>query len=184
MKAVADANQELRGVFTVDWNQPAPDASLRPLIPTQVVLALIELFHPAKGITLSILRQPLGASDFALEDYSYDDLSPGQKDPELKRFSIDHDRAYLIPILREALALNPNLKIMASPWSAPGWMKTSDSLIKGTLLPSSYAPLSRYFVKYIKAYEAAGIPIYAVTTGRAHTSTQFTGSAKAYFAYR
>ena len=124
---------------------------------------LVELFHPAKGIALSILRQPMGASDFALEDYSYDDLSPGQKDPELKRFSIDHDRAYLIPILHEALALNPNLKIMASPWSAPGWMKTSDSLIKGTLLPSSYAPLSQYFVKYVKAYEAAGVPIYAVT---------------------
>ena len=124
---------------------------------------LVELFHPAKGIALSILRQPMGASDFALEDYSYDDLSPGQKDPELKRFSIDHDRAYLIPILHEALALNPNLKIMASPWSAPGWMKTSDSLIKGTLLPSSYEPLSQYFVKYVKAYEAAGVPIYAVT---------------------
>jgi glucosylceramidase len=124
---------------------------------------LVELFHPTKGIGLSILRQPMGASDFALEDYSYDDVPPGQKDPELKRFSIDHDRAYLIPILREALALNPNLKIMASPWSAPGWMKTSDSLIKGTLLPSSYAPLSQYFVKYVKAYEAAGIPIYAIT---------------------
>src|SRR5439155_18769656 len=87
---------------------------------------------------------------------------PGRKDPELKRFSIDHDRAYLIPILREALALNPNLKIMASPWSAPGWMKTSDSLIGGTLLPSSYAPLYRYFVKYVRSYEAAGIPIYYV----------------------
>ena len=124
---------------------------------------LVDLFHPAKGIALSILRQPMGASDFALADYSYDDLPPGQKDPELKRFSIDRDRAHLIPILRQALALNPNLKIMASPWSPPGWMKTSDSLIGGTLLPSSYAPLSRYFVKYVRAYEAAGIPIYAVT---------------------
>ena len=124
---------------------------------------LVKLFHPTKGAGLSILRQPMGASDFALEHYSYDDLPPGEKDPELKRFSIDHDRAYLIPILREALAINPHLKIIATPWSPPGWMKTSDSLIQGALLPSAYAALSRYFVKYVKSYEAAGVPIYAVT---------------------
>src|SRR5690242_3362361 len=89
------------------------------------------LFSPTKGIGLSILRQPMGASDFALSDYSYDDLPPApflgqalnqppgqgsgqasmQSDPQLQHFSIDHDRAYIIPILREALALNPNLKI-------------------------------------------------------------------------
>ena len=121
------------------------------------------LFSPSKGMGLSVLRQPMGASDFALEDYSYDDVSRGESDPELKKFSIDHDRAYIIPILREALALNPNLKIIATPWSAPGWMKTSGSMIQGSLLPTAYAPLAKYFVKYVQAYEAAGIPIYAVT---------------------
>ena len=90
------------------------------------------LFSPSKGMGLSVLRQPMGASDFALEDYSYDDVSRGESDPELKKFSIDHDRAYIIPILREALALNPNLKIIATPWSAPGWMKTSGSMIQGS----------------------------------------------------
>ena len=103
------------------------------------------------------------ASDFALDDYSYDDLPAGQTDPDLKKFSIAHDEAYIIPVLREALAVNPHLRIVASPWSAPGWMKTSDSLIGGHLLPAAYPPLAKYFVKFVQSYEAAGIPIYAVT---------------------
>jgi glucosylceramidase len=121
------------------------------------------LFDPKKGIGLSILRQPMGASDFALKDYSYDDLPPGQTDPDMEHFSIDHDREQIIPILREALALNSNLKIIGSPWSPPGWMKTSGSMIKGTLLPSAYAPLAKYFVRYVQAYEASSVPIFAVT---------------------
>jgi glucosylceramidase len=126
--------------------------------------ALEMLFSPTKGIGLSILRQPMGSSDFAaLEDYTYDDMPPGQTDPELKHFSIDRDRAYIIPLLRQALALSPNLKIVASPWSPPGWMKTSGSMIQGALLPSAYGPLAQYFVKYVQSYEAAGVPIYAVT---------------------
>src|SRR5215472_18117892 len=87
--------------------------------------AMQMLFSPTKGIGLSVLRQPMGASDFALSAYSYDDLPSGVPlvpgDPDLKHFSIDHDRAYILPLLREALTLNPNLKIMASPWSPPGW---------------------------------------------------------------
>ena len=125
--------------------------------------ALQMLFSREKGIGLSVLRQPMGASDFALEDYSYDDMPRGETDPELKHFSIDHDRAYIIPILRDAFALNPQLKIIASPWSPPGWMKTSGSMIQGALLPSAYAPLANYFVKFVQAYEAVGIPVYAVT---------------------
>jgi len=121
------------------------------------------LFDRKKGIGLGILRQPMGASDFALRSYTYDDLPPGQTDPNMKSFSIEHDRAYIIPILRRSLALNPNLKIIGSPWSPPGWMKTSGSTIEGTLLPSAFAPLAKYFVKYVQAYEASGVPIFAVT---------------------
>jgi glucosylceramidase len=121
------------------------------------------LFDRKKGIGLSMMRQPMGASDFALKDYTYDDMPQGQTDPDMKQFSVDHDREQIIPILREALAVNPNLKIIASPWSAPGWMKTSGSMIQGTLLPSAYAPLAKYFVRYVQAYEASGVPIFAVT---------------------
>ena len=135
----------------------------KKLTDAQRKAALEMLFDPEKGIGLSVLRQPMGASDFALQDYSYDDMPPGETDPELRKFSIDHDRAYIIPILREARALNPQLRIIASPWSPPGWMKTSDSMIRGALLPSAYEALAKYFVDYVKAYEAARIPIYAIT---------------------
>jgi len=121
------------------------------------------LFDAKKGIGLSVLRQPMGASDFALTDYSYDDTTGGEKDPKLAKFSIEHDRAYVIPLLKEALALNPNLKIIASPWSPPGWMKTSRSMIRGALLPEAYPAFANYFVKFIKAYAEAGVPIYAIT---------------------
>jgi glucosylceramidase len=125
--------------------------------------ALQKLFDPKQGIGLSLLRQPMGSSDFALDDYSYDDLPAGETDPELRKFSIEKDQRYILPILREALALNPDLKIMATPWSPPGWMKTSQSMIQGSLLPSAYQPLANYFVHFVQAYEKAGVPIYAVT---------------------
>jgi glucosylceramidase len=121
------------------------------------------LFDRKKGIGLSMLRQPMGASDFALKDYTYDDMPSGQTDPDMKRFSIDYDREQIIPILHEILALNRNLKIIGSPWSPPAWMKTPDSMIKGTLLPTVYASLAKYFVRYVQAYQASGIPIFAVT---------------------
>jgi len=133
------------------------------LTPAQRKETLQMLFSREKGIGLSVLRQPMGASDFALAAYSYDDLPDGQRDPKLMHFSIEHDRAYILPILREALALNPKLKIIGSPWSPPGWMKTSGSLLQGALLPEAYAPLARYFVRYVEEYRASGIPVYAVT---------------------
>ena len=120
---------------------------------------MTELFSPDKGIGLSMLRQPMGASDFAVNgSYSYDDMPPGQTDPGLSAFSIDHDRAYIIPRLRDALRINPGLTLMANPWSAPGWMKTSDSMITGSLKPEYYDAYAKYFVKFLKGYGAAGLP--------------------------
>ena len=123
-----------------------------------------ELFSPGEGIGLSMLRQPMGASDFAVEKaYSYDDQPPGQSDPDLSDFSIRHDRAYILPRLREALALNPRLSFMASPWSAPGWMKSSGSMIKGWLRPDYHQAYADYFARFIKAYRRAGIPTHYVS---------------------
>src|SRR6202035_5614264 len=93
------------------------------LYTTQRKELLAKLSDPIHGIGLSFIRQPMGASDFALDDYSYDDLPPGQTDPDMQHFSIAHDQSYIIPVLREALALNHHLKIVATPWSPPGWMK-------------------------------------------------------------
>ncbi len=111
------------------------------------------------GIGLSFIRNPMGASDLARFHYSYDDLPAGQTDPTLASFSIAHDLADIVPLVQQARALNPQLVVMATPWSPPGWMKTSGSLIGGSLLASAYAPFANYFVKYIQAYQAAGIPI-------------------------
>jgi glucosylceramidase len=133
------------------------------LTPAQRTALLKQLFDPKQGIGLAILRQPMGSSDFSLTEYSYDDMASGESDPEMKHFTIDRDRQYILPVLREALAVNPKLKIIASPWSPPGWMKTSGSMIGGTLLPSSFSPLARYFVRFVQSYEAAGVPIFAVT---------------------
>jgi glucosylceramidase len=122
-----------------------------------------KLFDKNEGIGISMLRQPMGASDFALNVYSYDDMDKGKKDYDLKSFSINHDKAYIIPVLKQALSINKDIKIMASPWSAPGWMKDSNSMITGTLKSDSYSTYANYFVKFIKAYESEGIPIYAIT---------------------
>lgn len=131
---------------------------------TQREAVMSALFSPTEGIGVSITRIPMGASDFVNGPaYTYDDMPPGQTDPQLAHFSIDHDRAYIIPSLQDALEINPDLKIMASPWSAPAWMKTSDELGHGSLLPEFYSVYAEYFVKFIQAYEAEGIPIHAIT---------------------
>ncbi|HET9698086.1 MAG TPA: carbohydrate-binding protein, partial [Terriglobales bacterium] len=108
------------------------------------------------GIGLSFLRNPMGASDIARTHYSYDD---GNEDPTLANFSIAHDQVDVLPLTLQAKQLNPQLKVMANPWSPPGWMKSSGSMKTGSLMPSMYGPFANYFVKYIEAYKAAGVDI-------------------------
>ncbi len=117
------------------------------------------LFDHTNGIGLSFIRNPMGASDITRFDYSYDELPSGQTDPTLANFSIAHDLVDIVPLVKRAKQINPQLKIMANPWSPPDWMKTSDSMTGGFLLASEYTPFSNYFVKYIQAYAAQGIPI-------------------------
>ena len=124
---------------------------------------LQELFGRNPGLGLSFTRLTMGASDFSLHQYSYDDMPAGQTDSALVHFAIDSNRAYLLPVVQRAFAINPQLTIMASPWSPPGWMKTTGSLIGGTLRPEAYASLADYFRRYVEAYAAAGVPIQAIT---------------------
>lgn len=123
-----------------------------------------DLFSP-NGIRMNFIRLPMGASDFALDSYTYNDLPAGQTDPELKQFTIQRDERYVIPILKEAFQLNPDIKLMGSPWTAPAWMKTKkNQTLHGGELDSQYLEVyARYFVKFIKAYAEHGLPIYAVT---------------------
>src|SRR5215469_16047385 len=116
-----------------------------------------DLFTRAgEGIGLSFMRTPMAASDIARTQYSYDDNN-GQGDPTLANFSVAHDQADIIPIIVQAQQLNPQMKLMANPWSPPGWMKTSGSMVGGGLLSSMYSPWASYFVKYLNAYQAAGV---------------------------
>jgi glucosylceramidase len=125
--------------------------------------AMRSLFDPVSGIGVSFLRQPVGSSDFtaAAAHYTYDDVAAGQTDLALKHFSIAHDEAQILPLLRRAKQLNPQLSVMATPWSPPAWMKDGDSLIGGRLKddPRIYAAYARYLVKFVQAYAKAGVAI-------------------------
>ena len=110
---------------------------------------------------LSVGRIPIGASDYSTAAYSYDD---GAADPDLKRFSIDRDLDYVLPTLRAALSANPDLFLFGSPWSPPGWMKYSNSMLGGNIRPEHIPTYARYFQKFVEAYAAAGVTVRAVTT--------------------
>lgn len=123
-----------------------------------------QIFSPTNGIGMSYLRIPMGASDFtASGHYTYNDLPINQTDIPQDNFSIAHDQQYIIPQLQQAKALNPDLSIMASPWSAPAWMKSNKSLIGGTLNPQYYSSYATYFEKFIDAYAAEGLTIDSVS---------------------
>lgn len=125
---------------------------------------LQELFSTeGGGIGVSYLRVSIGASDLDAEVFSYDDVPSGQTDVNLDNFSLDPDRANLIPVLKEILAIEPDLKILGSPWSPPVWMKTNKAAKGGSLLPEYYEAYANYFVKYVQGMEDEGIPIDAIT---------------------
>jgi glucosylceramidase len=138
-------------------------AVLYRLDPADRDAAMRSLFDPRAGIGVSFLRQPVGSSDFtaAAQHYTYDDVPAGQTDFALRHFSIAHDEAQILPLLRRAKQLNPRLSVMATPWSPPAWMKTGDSLVGGRLKddPRIYDAYARYLVKFVRAYAAAGVPI-------------------------
>ncbi|MBC8083469.1 MAG: glucosylceramidase, partial [Hymenobacter sp.] len=115
------------------------------------------------SIGVSYLRLSIGASDLDARVFSYDDLPAGQTDPTLSKFSLAPDREHLLPVLKEILAVNPAIKLMASPWSPPPWMKTNGSSKGGSLKPEFYDAYARYFVKYIQGMQAEGIRLDAIT---------------------
>ena len=120
-----------------------------------------ELFATdSTGINISYIRLTLGASDMSAAPFTYDDSSG--PDVNLTNFSIAMETD-LIPVLKKIIALNPNIKILACPWSAPAWMKDNNNLSGGSLLPQYYSVYANYFVKYIQAMKAQGITIDAVT---------------------
>jgi glucosylceramidase len=125
---------------------------------------LQELFSNSENsIGISYLRLSIGASDLSSTVFSYDDMPAGQTDVNLTNFSLAADTVDLIPVLKQILAINPSIKILGSPWSAPVWMKDNGSSKGGSLLPQYYNAYARYFVKYIQAMKSKGITIDAIT---------------------
>ncbi|MFA5834165.1 MAG: glycoside hydrolase family 30 beta sandwich domain-containing protein [Bacteroidota bacterium] len=115
------------------------------------------------NIGMSYLRISIGASDLDDRVFSYNDLAAGQTDTAMANFDLAPDRLHLIPVLKEILAINPDIKILGSPWSAPVWMKTNNNSIGGSLKPQYYTPYAKYFVKYIQQMKQEGIRIDAIT---------------------
>ncbi|MFE2427442.1 ricin-type beta-trefoil lectin domain protein [Streptomyces sp. NPDC059373] len=146
-----------------------------------------KLFDPSSGIGLSFLRNPMGASDLARYSYTYDDVAAGATDPNLNSFSISHDLVDVLPLTKQAKTLNPSLKVMGTPWTAPSWMKDNGSTSLGWLQSQYYAAYAQYFVKYIQAYAAQGVPIDYVTAQNEPTccsgypSMNWNGSGLQYF---
>ncbi|SPF48069.1 Glucan endo-1,6-beta-glucosidase [Candidatus Sulfopaludibacter sp. SbA4] len=120
---------------------------------------LKEIFHPSE-MGFSVCRVCLGSSDYATKMYSFDE---GEPDPEMRRFSIDHDKPYILPILRQARGVNPGLFLLGSPWSPPGWMKAGGSMLGGSMRKQHFAAYAKYFVKTLQGYSAEGVPLNAVT---------------------
>jgi glucosylceramidase len=119
-----------------------------------------ELFHPTE-MGLSVCRICVGSSDYSTKMYSFDE---GDPDPSLARFSIDHDREYILPILRHARALNPELFLFSSPWSPPGWMKFNGSMLGGSMRNHYFSAYAQYYVKFLQGYAAEGVSVQALTS--------------------
>lgn len=125
---------------------------------------LQELFgKKSNDIAISYLRLSIGSSDLNDHTFSYDDLPAGQTDVKLAKFSLNEDEKEVIPVLKEILAINPKIKIMGSPWSAPLWMKSNSNIQGGRLKDEYYPVYAQYFIKYIKGMQQHGIHIDAIT---------------------
>lgn len=140
-------------------------AALIDALPTAKKKDLLnEIFGKVpNGLGVSYIRISMGASDLDAEVFSYCDLPKGETDEALNHFNLSQDTFHLIPIIKEALKINPALKIMASPWSPPVWMKSNGQSMGGHLLKAYYGTYALYFTKYIKAMQAKGIHISSVT---------------------
>ena len=153
----------------------------KKMTPAQTDETFKALFSRKDGIGIDFLRQPIGSSDLAVTFYSFDDLCeqttkacttpPGVNDLNLDHFSLKHDEDYILPLLKKALAINPEILVMLTPWSPPGWMKTSGSMLgsnpetnqPSSLRPEFYTAFANYLVKTIQGYREAGVPVYALS---------------------
>jgi glucosylceramidase len=160
-----DTTQTFQSIDGFGYTLTGGSASLLNALPASTLDPLLkELFlWDSTNIGVSYLRISIGASDLSATTFTYNDMPAGETDATLAHFSIDREKQDLIPILKKIIALNPSIKILGSPWSAPVWMKTKSSFVGGSLKPEYYSAYANYFVKYIQAMKAEGISIDAIT---------------------
>jgi glucosylceramidase len=160
-----DSTQAFQTVDGFGYTLTGGSATLINQLPSAAKNTLLqELFgNSTNSIGISYLRVSIGASDLSASVFSYDDMPAGQTDIKLDHFNLSLDTVDLIPLLKEILLINPNIKILGSPWSAPVWMKDNGNSKGGGLLPKYYSVYADYFVKYIQAMKANGITVDAVT---------------------
>jgi glucosylceramidase len=167
---IVDAGRELQELdgFGVAITHSAAYVLLQQDAETRTRI-LTELFSPEEGAGFSLVRLPIGTSDYAgvtdgeEKHYTYNDLPQGETDSELAGFSLGADHDSIIPVMQEVLAINPEVRVIASPWSAPAWMKTSDSLYSGSLRPEFEPVFADYLTTYVESYAAEGITIDYLT---------------------
>ena len=162
---VIDDNQKLQAIDGFGFALTGGSAELMMKMASAERAKLIkELFATdANNVGVSYIRLSIGSSDLNSFVYSYDDLPDGQTDLPLARFDLNRDFKDVIPVMKEILAINPQIKILGSPWSAPKWMKTNNNVRGGSLKPECYDVYARYLVKYVQYMKQAGITIDAIT---------------------
>lgn len=162
---IIDDSQQLQSIDGFGFALTGGSAEhLIKMNPSERAKILKELFAvDGNNIGISYIRLSIGASDLNSFVFSYNDLPEGETDFQLEKFDLAQDKHDVIPVMKEILAINPNIKILGSPWSAPTWMKTNNNIKAGHLKPECYDVYARYFVKYIQAMKKEGIIIDAIT---------------------
>jgi glucosylceramidase len=160
-----DEKQTFQSIDGFGFTLTGGSASLINKLPAAAQDSLInELFSTKEnGISVSYLRVNIGASDMSADTFTYNDLPAGETDVNQDKFSLAKDQADFIPVLKKIVAVNPSIKILGSPWSAPTWMKDNNNFKGGSLKTEYYQSYAKYFVKYITAMKAEGITIDAIT---------------------
>ena len=149
---------------------PESSCYLLSRLPAEKRAEILRTVWTADGAGLSVARLQIGSSDYSMHAYTYDDVAG---DTELEHFSIDPDRRYILPVVKEIQKINPDVTFFASPWSPPAWMKDNGNVAGGSLLREHYGVYARYFVKYIQAFQKEGVTIQAVTTQNEPECDQF-----------
>jgi glucosylceramidase len=137
-------------------------------LPSALRRRLLDRLYAPSGLGLSFGVVPIGASDFTAfgKPYTFDDVKPGQADPTLAHFSLNHDDKWDLPVLEQIARIQPKLKLFATTWTAPAWMKANDALddldFKGALLPQYYGSFANYLVDWLSMYKAHGVNVAAI----------------------